>query len=101
MSDSPADSVMAAPNPPGRGGACGAVNTPAPLFYSARHEQRAAEQEQRVGDRWTTTGKADAATDHQPRAIADGGLDRVPASADAAKPTFSHPLRRSPFWKWA
>lgn len=53
MSDSPASGIMAAPHLPWHGGACGAVNTPAPPFYSARREQRSAEQAQRVGDRWT------------------------------------------------
>jgi len=53
VSDSPASGIMAAPHLPWHSGACGAVNTPAPPFYSARREQRAAEHEQRVHDRWT------------------------------------------------
>lgn len=93
MSDSPADSVMAVPNPPGRGGACGAVNTPAPPFYSARREQRAAEQAQRVGDRWhKSTGEADAG--------AKVSLPTTGGLSDAAKPTLKPYWRRSPWWFW-
>ena len=124
MNGSPASGIMAAPHLPWHGGACGAVNTPASLSFakphshsqavsgysvnvsanprlhgspqnnrSARSEQKYAEQAQRVGDRWhKSTGEADAAT--------DAGKAATARDADAAKPTLTNPLRRSPWWKW-
>lgn len=88
---------MAASNPPGRGGASGAS---APVFTSsARHEQRSAEQAQRVGDRW-----------HKSTGVADAGRCALPCAAeveryqptDAAAPTPKKRRRRSgPFNLWA
>lgn len=60
---------------------------------SERHDQRAGEQRQRVGDRWTTTGKADAVK-------ANEGHQQAAPIPDAAKPTLSPYARRSPWWAW-